>query len=269
MKRPRRRSDHTEAVSDTVSTYTPILSNCIGKSPTFTTVQTITDNKKAYLQKCLDEKIAPYMDANWRQELLKTSPFKLNQSSDHSRAFIKALFFNQDVLWLGGVYDSGKPRHAANFRTLEDWLQAPVLPPRIAAGTFNGESCSRSMQAVRLAPYVIIESDKMSGEDPITEEEKETNKRLFAAFIGYASSELGLTLRAVIDTGNKSLHSWWDCMSEHQMDCLVHMAESFNLDLGLIQKCAAAPLRLPGCIHDKTTRRAELLYLHPYFKSHE
>lgn len=224
-----------------------------------------TLDQKAYLQFCMEEKIQPYMSESWREDLINSSPYQIDPNADIRKEFIKGMFFPNHTIWMGGVFDSGKPHHTANFKTVRDWLECPILPPRVAAGIFNEHTFSRSIRAVTIEPYIIIESDSMEGVKPETEADKERNKQIFHAFILYAQDKLDLKLRAVIDTANKSLHSYFLKPTDHQLDCLLHMAEAFNLDEGLIRYGAASPLRTPGCIHNKTNRPAELLYFHPNF----
>lgn len=164
---------------------------------------------------------------------------------------------------MGGVYDTGKPQHAANFRTRDQWLELETLPPRIAGGTFQPEAFSRSLDSVSSSPYIILESDDLIGLKPTTPEEREANKALSFALIGYAVHVLGLTLRAAIDTGGKSLHAWFDRPPANELAALEQLADGLRIDSGLLTTCQAAPLRMPHCMHDKTNTRAQLIFLNP------
>ena len=184
-------------------------------------------------------------------------------SPDHiPHDFIISLYQLDDILWLGGQYDSGEEKHRANFRTCAEWLELTELPPRIAPATFHAGSFSRSSINVKTSPFIIIESDDLVGHKPVTLEDRERNKALSHALIGYAQHELGLTLRAVIDTGNKSLHAWFDRPPPSELDAIKKMAAGLRIDLSALDQ-GHSPFRMPGCTHDKTNQPARLLYLNP------
>jgi len=209
----------------------------------------------------LDKRLRPYRRTDWRDHLATSSPWKVYETSSARHEFLRCLFGMLDRVWLGGIYDSGKPHHAPNFKQVYEWMSVPMLPSRCAAGTFKKGSHQRSQGNVRTNPLIVIESDNMQGFNPATPSEKEANKASSFALIQYLRDKWKLNLRAVVDTGNKSLHAWFDHPSSHIMDCLIDMAWSHHIDEGLLTHCQALPLRMPGCIHEKTNIRAELLYL--------
>lgn len=211
----------------------------------------------------LESKLAPYIDDCWRLELLDTSPIRFYEPDDTPKDLVQFLFNSSDVLWLGGQYDTGKPKHAANFKTCAEWVKCETLPTRVAAGTFKAGSISRCNNNVLTSPFIIIESDDLIGHKPTTPEGKERNKQLGAALIRYAQECLGLTLRAVIDTGNKSLHAWFDKPPESDLRAIKRMADGLRIDTGVIDNCQSSPLRMPHCIHEVTKQMARLLYLNP------
>ena len=219
----------------------------------------ITDKIKAELE----SKLEPYLSDEWKVGLWESSPIRFDHMEAAPRDFLQFLFKPKDILWLGGQYDSGKPKHAANFRTCADWIKDEVLPERIAAGTFKPGSISRCGDNVLTSPYIVLESDKMIGHKPITDAEKEVNKAMFAAFIIYAQKRLGLILRVVIDTGNKSLHAWFDRPPEGALKVIKSMAEGLRLDSDVINNGDFSPLRMPHCIHDDTKQSAQIIYLNP------
>lgn len=203
----------------------------------------------------------------WRDNLIKSSPHLVESpkvSSSHD--LINHLFREDDIIWMGDQWDSGSPEHAANFRTRQQWSQEDQLPPRIAAGTFQPGSTSRSSNGLLTSPFIVIESDGVLGGPPAKPAENELNKCLSAALIGYVQTHLGLTLRAVIDTGNKSLHAWFDRPDENEFLALRTMAEGLRIDRGVLDRAPTLPLRTPGCIHEKTNVPASLLYLNPISK---
>lgn len=224
----------------------------------------LTQSIKANLASML----APFMSdsLNWRSQLIESSPFPLESHAvSPTHDLIRTLIQNDDVIWMGDYNDSGQPKHASNFRTCREWLQEKQLPPRLAAGIFKPGSVSRSTNSVLSSPFIVIESDNIIGIPPNDPTLKVINKCFSAALISYAQDQWGLTLRAVIDTGNKSLHAWFDRPSEDELDSIKKMARGFCIDSTVLKRAQALPLRAPGCIHEKSNLPATLLYLNPKY----
>ena len=100
---------------------------------------------------------------------------------------------------------------------------------------------------------------------PETDAEKERNKQLTAALALYAVDKLGLNLRAVIDTGNKSLHLWADRPPEDALEAIREMLDGFRIDSSAFDH-SNIPLRMPHCIHSSEIQNpAKLLYLKPFY----
>ncbi|MBS0657908.1 MAG: hypothetical protein JSR82_06635 [Verrucomicrobia bacterium] len=172
-----------------------------------------------------------------------------------------ALFGPEDVLWIGDPTDSGREEHAARFRPRDAWRACWTRPGnRLAAGSFLAGSISRGRASVARSPFVVVESDELIGHKPQTDADREANKCASAALFHFLE-RVGLRLRAVIDTGGKSLHGWFDRPAEEVLSGLRARAEALRIDAGLLDRCAWSPLRLPGCIHEKTGRAARLLFL--------
>lgn len=225
----------------------------------------ITDqnNLTARIQQIRERMLAPYLSSGWKADLWHSSEIRLDDPGTEPHEFITALFKPEDSLWMGDRFDTGKPKHAANFKTCREWLKLDVLPPRIAAGTFHPGSISRGRDSVKTSSFIILECDDIIGHEPRTPEEKERNKSLSHALNLYAQDKLGLTLRAVIDTSNKSLHAWYDRPPEPAMNALRKMAAGLRIDQCILENCPYSPLRMPHCIHEKTNTPARLLYLNP------
>ena len=215
----------------------------------------------------MPEFLNPYVVDDWYLEFLDQSPIRFRDNESLRHEFILRLFYMDDILWLGDDrYQTGKPQHAANFRTCADWLKLAKLPQMIAAGVFDSGSISRGKDFVKLSPYIVIECDEIIGREPTTPAEKAENKKLGAALIRYAQDRLGLILRAVIDTGNKSLHAWFDRPSQADFEALSSKAKALCIDKGVLDNCQFSPLRLPGCVHHKSPTTASLIYLNPIIK---
>ena len=207
--------------------------------------------------------LSPYISPEWHANLWHSSEIILPPCHrEQAGLFIRHLFAPEDTLWMGDEYDSGKHHHTANFRLREEWITETELPPRIAAGTFLPGSISRSGESLATTPFIVIESDDLIGRKPTTDAEREENRMQCAALLTFMQDRFKLTLRAVIDTGGKSLHGYFDRPSPAALEALEEIAEALAIDAQVITR-AHNPLRLPGCIHSTTGQSARLCYLNP------
>lgn len=214
-----------------------------------------------HLQSTLEKRLAPYLLDSWRAELFDRSPIHLECIDAIPRDFLKCLFPMDAILWMGNdEYAAGSEQHRVNFKPCREWLKLEALPPRIAPAHFLQDSFSRSSVNVTSSPFIIIECDDIIGVKPCTDSQKERNKQLTAALALYAEDKLGLNLRAVIDTSNKSLHLWFDRPPPDAMEAIRKMLAGLRIDPGPFEQ-SHIPLRMPHCIHHKTNQSARLLYL--------
>lgn len=207
--------------------------------------------------------LAPHLTEQWEHNLRNSSEICIpSDLTQQAHLFTRHLFHPGDIIWMGNEKQSGQPHHTTHFRTREDWLKESTLPPRIAPGIFHPDSFSRSDRNITAAPFIIIESDDLIGKKPETQEECDENRKQCAALIAFMRVRFSLTLRAVIDTGRRSLHGWFDRPSPDELEALADIAQGLAIDPPVITR-ANAPLRLPGCIHQKTGSPAQMKYLNP------
>ena len=210
-----------------------------------------------------DAYLSPFITPAWHADFWHASEIILPPCHrEQAELFARHLFAPEDLLWMGDEYGSGKPHHAAHFRTRDEWLAEVELPPRIAAGTFLPGSFSRSAGSLASSPFIVIESDDLIGRKPTTDDEREENRMQCAALIRFMQDRFKLTLRAVIDTAGKSLHGYFERPSPAALEALEEIAEALAIDSQVITR-AHNPLRLPGCIHSTTGQAARLCYLNP------
>lgn len=132
---------------------------------------------------------------------------------EHAHLFVRSLFGNDDVLWMGQPHDSGQPQHLANFKTASEWLTRPALEgPFIGFTTFKPGIYHRGVDTIAARPYFVVESDSIS-------------KEQFGRIVEHVI-ESGFLLRALIDTGGKSLHAWFDVynrpIKDYESELLKH-----------------------------------------------
>ena len=125
----------------------------------------------------------------------ETSPVPVEQYAveDHWMLFLCGLFPLKKLIWAGHLWQSG-PAYQMCFNDVEHFLLQDSAPgPYVSAFTFrwpeNGRRCRKNTEERILQ---VLESDTESQET-------------FGAVMQYASKYM--TLRAVTDTGGKSLHA--------------------------------------------------------------
>ena len=215
------------------------------------------------LEDSLASRLAPYLSDSWRVDFLDSSPMNFDSPSDIRHDFIKSLFHADQVIWMGeSRHESGSPRHKANFKTCKEWLKLPRLPQLIAPGTFTAGVQSKASENVLTKPFLIIECDELVGFKPESLNDRERNKQLSHALIRYVENELGLTLRAAIETGGKSIHAWFDRPSDEAVNALLAMADGLRIDKGPIDQ-GHYPLRAHGCQYKATNNHSQILFLNP------
>ncbi len=169
-----------------------------------------------------------------------------------TNVFLSKLFAPTDVIWIGEPDDSGREQHKANFQSRETWDMLHHLYGTAyhytCASTFNPGCYSRANANVKETKYLIVEGDKVLGYEPTNEKAKEQNKDACGAIFKWLRICCGLRLRAVIDSGNKSLHGWFDYPSATQYEELKVVLPAMGCDRAMFKP--TQPARLPGVIRD-------------------
>jgi hypothetical protein len=161
---------------------------------------------------------------------------------------VLCLFEPNDVVWVGrDLGDTGKLGHRWRFRTSEDWLNGGRYPGRyICPNAFLPGVHSRSERNVAKRCFLVVESD-----DPIV-------GRQVGAVFRFLESEKGMRLRAVVDTGGKSLHGWFEYPDPNTIKGLRNLLRVLKCDLKMFG--ASQPCRLPGSVRGDTGRPQRLIY---------
>lgn len=146
---------------------------------------------------------------------LRASPYDLSQTpvEDHWRLKLKLFrpYADKitDHIWCGKLSETGGPQFAWNFKTIDEWLREELCPgahicqclfgshekPIAQRGISIQHHGSRGGKWTRHNPWIVLESDDIPFEQ-------------FGHVILYATESLGLPLKALVDTGNKSGHAW-------------------------------------------------------------
>jgi hypothetical protein len=176
-------------------------------------------------------------------DLWEDSPVRLSGDVEHDSAlFLKSLFDQEEIVWIGDVTDSGKPENKLNFRTVKDWISLNQFRNFTCPTLFAPESFSRSNSNVVKRKFLVIESDVL------------TQEQICAVF---KLCSRFMDLRAVVYTGGKSLHGWFDYPQAETVKVLREILPNLGCDEALFK--AAQPVRLPGV--QRGEKIQSLLYL--------
>ena len=111
---------------------------------------------------------------------------------------ILSLFDPDDVVWIGDRLESGTPRFRTRFRTAHRWLRERPRPrgPLMSAAVWRHGCYQRNASQIVATPFLVVESDTL------------TRDQMGAVFRWCLADHL--PLRAVIDTGGRGIHGWFD-----------------------------------------------------------
>ncbi len=208
---------------------------------------------------CLADIVEEYA---WDEyDMWEASPLRLEAPShDDWKHFLRLWPDTGHNIWIGCVYDTGGEEHHAHFRTKEEWLKLDTPPGhRIAPATFH-HGPSRTLDAVATTPFMVVDIDSAIGFKPTKPGDIAANKAAGRALIRWMVEACGLHLLAVLDTGSKGLHAYFQRPPDDQIRAWQSIANSLGIDKGILAN-HAAPLRLPGCLHEKTALPARLVFL--------
>lgn len=228
------------------------------------------------------------LDPNWRDEARRRSRIDLGWAQDW-RNYLSCLYELHRLIWLGAhrkhehteprimtlaawieAYSSGEaycPNHAREDLPKKDEYRQNWYP---GAPALLGPEGGRRIENMDFAGmvYRLVEIDAIfAGREPANEEEAELQKALSWVAYGLMAKFWKLRVVALIDTGGKSLHcvfaSWDKDPRVAEIAALFGAKAPVRVvDSGPLTN-RTNPFRLPGTVHDKTLRSAELLYLNP------
>ncbi len=266
---------HTSCFAD-IEAANKALRSAVGKASKgakseFKYAEPTPEERERHRQRILHERLKTRAAASLA-EILKafefgpadfweSSPVRLLDDPADDWRFLLQLFKAEDVLWIGGKYDScgddapesKKESCRRHFRPVSDWLRVPNAPEQFTCpSVFRPGTHSRCNDAVTARRYLVIESDLLSKDD-------------MAAVIHWCRQFM--RLRAIVDTGGKSLHGWFDAPPlevEAELKIILpnlgRGAEGKpTLDPALFK--LAQPCRLPGAWREPGKIRQALLYL--------
>lgn len=182
------------------------------------------------------------------KDIYQKSPDQLIgvSQADLWRSFL-GIFQLDDIVWIGDIKDSGNERHSRHFKPVSEWLKHNSCPgPRITPSTYKSAVYSRSTPNVVNHRFIVIESDTRS-------------KREQWAIINIIRKIT--RLRAIIDSGNKSLHAWFDRPNVEVLEKFKRIVLNIGADPAGLRP--TQPFRMPGIPRENSNTFTNLLYLDP------
>lgn len=175
-------------------------------------------------------------------DMWEDSPIRLSECPSNDSDLFLNLFEDHEVLWNGHVFDSGKPINRLNFKTISEWRNCKMKGNFTSPSIFKPESFERSNENVLYRKFFVIESDVLNQE------------KICAVFRWCCQF---MKLRAVVYTGGKSLHGWFNFPSNQVLLILKQILPSLDCDPALFK--SSQPVRMPGI--KRGNKIQSLLYL--------
>lgn len=94
-------------------------------------------------------------------QVLADSPLLVadRESDEQFRTWLK-LWPADSIVWIGDVYDSGRPEHATHFRPVADWYQiGPVMGNYTCGSAFKPGTFRRGNDQLSGHRFLVIESE--------------------------------------------------------------------------------------------------------------
>ena len=189
------------------------------------------------------------------------SPVRLLDDPANDWRLLLRLFKPGDLVWIGGKFDScgndapqsKKESCRRHFRTAAEWQKEREAPEQFTCpSVFRPGTHSRCNEAVIQRRFLVIESDVLPKDE-------------MASVINWCRQFM--RLRAIVDTGRRSLHGWFDAPPpEVEAELRIILPnlgrgaeDQPTLDPALFK--LAQPCRLPGAWREPGKVRQALLYL--------
>lgn len=197
------------------------------------------------------------------QDIIDVGGLSQWQPIDQFYSFLGGMFEADEIIWTGQVHNSGDGlpdmpiEHKRNIRSRNEKHFRPrgVLrygPPYFeftSHCTFRPGTWSRRNADVMEHKYMVIESDILSLDE-------------IGSVFSWLHSE-GHTLRAVVFSGKRSLHGWFDWPTGIALETILGTLKGLGCDPSTLR--ASQPVRLPGMTRRDTGKIQSLLYLDPRY----
>jgi hypothetical protein len=193
-------------------------------------------------------------------DLRKDSPLAPDEG-DCPRAFLLTRFRPHALVWTGQVHDSGE-HHADRWKTVWKWLHEPAanIGPMVTPSTWKPGTVSRKRENVASSPYLVLDFDGRAGWKPRDQADLDRHIAESLAIVRWLKEDRLWNLAAIIHTGNKSIHAWFDHPGDTIVDSIKPSLKTLGIDPSLIGH-PEHPARLPGQVHAKSGKMSRVLWL--------
>lgn len=184
-----------------------------------------------------------------------------------SRTFIERMFHPTDIIWLGDPHNTG-PWYENHFQTRNAFLgqtRNAFLGGARALSAYGNFICpnpikpkanSRSVENLAMRRYFVIECDKAHPNPDINRD------RCGAVFKYLSVVQPELHLRAIVDSGNKSLHGWYEYDEPLYNWCRI-VLPALGADPATMR--LSQPVRMPGADRPDTGRTQWCIWMDTRF----
>ena len=175
-----------------------------------------------------------------------------------------------ETIFHGGLCDSGHPRHRSCFLKEAEWKDLDDhLGEFVSQSSYATDCYERKQERVRRRLVFVVECDgiddvvraKLSRKEDLTEEDKLRNKEKSCALYRWMKEKVGMRLRWVVDSGNKSLHAAFEVPEKSVLEELEVLLEPLGADSSMLKD--NQPTRAAGARRDGDGPIQELLYCDP------
>lgn len=153
---------------------------------------------------------------------------RMTDSPEQDYNAMLSLFDQDAVLWMGEPTDSGTGK-GAHFRTVKEFLTVESIGHFTTPAYFKPGSESRSNENVIGRPFLVVESDTLTKDESLS---------IYKWMKGF------MRLKAIVSTGGKSIHGWFDFPSIGLYEKLKVMLPELDCDRALFKP--SQPVRMPG-----------------------
>ncbi len=183
------------------------------------------------------------------EDMARECPLLAEESNgDQWRKHLE-LYDPGDVIWMGDVEDTGSPIHAASWRPVKQWQYLPEPDGAFTCpSVFKRGIWSRANVNIVSTPYLVLEADAVLGVCE-TDEQKYLNKQASGAIFRWLREAVGLEIKQVVDSGNKSLHAWCKMPTLDVVEELKIILPELGIDRASFK--SVQPMRCPGGKREK------------------
>lgn len=203
-------------------------------------------------------------------ELRDASPYRIPDDPVEQFVLQLSTLPQKAIVFNGGLYDSGQPKHAGHFRRVETLIaERRILGEFISQSSFKAGAYARVKQNSGKRLVYTVECDEIDDEVkrklelklPLSDEDKRRNKEKSIAIFRWLREAVGLRLLSVVDSTSKSLHGNFAVPPPVCVDQLACLLPAMGCDPKTLN--AHQLTRVAGARRRETGQIQSLLFVNP------